>query len=208
MADARNPGGDDAAGKRLEGLAQLVLCHTKLSASEAVLLRKVFPELYALHYGQVWNQLRRRGLEGPAAEDLLQEVFFLLHSEILETGFPIDVPWRLHRITEGKLLNHLRARKRDILSLGLPSSGSEPVRTPPEAERALDLRELSRQLLPMLSDEHREVVEMVILNGVPHAEAAAALGIAPGTLKSRLMAAKDRLLEAAEKLLPPSQRGA
>ena len=36
---------------------------------------------------------------------------------------------------------------------------------------------------------------------------AAVLGIAEGTLKSRLLAAKRALLAAAEPILPPSQRG-
>jgi len=215
VAHAKTPGEENARkqarsseAERLARLAQLVLCRTKLSASEAVLLREVFPEILATHHEQVWSQLRRRGLSGPAAEDLLQDVFLLLHSQILEHGFPDNVPGLLHRLTEGKLLNHVRAQKRDIISIGLPSSGSEPPKTGPEAERALDLKELARRLLPMLSDEHREVVEMVILNGLPHTEAATALGIATGTLKSRLIAAKHRLFELLEQLLPPSQRGA
>ena len=48
----------DKAGKRVcnpkverqEKLTQLVLCRTKLSASEALLLREVFPEILAAHY--------------------------------------------------------------------------------------------------------------------------------------------------------------
>ena len=194
--------------ERRERLTQLVLCRTKLSAREAILLREVFPEIFATHQEQVWNQLQRRGLEGAAAEDLLQEVFLTLHSQILEHGFPDNIPWMLHRLTEGKLLNYLRVRKRDIVSVGLPSSGSEPPKTGPGAESALDLKALPGQVFPMLSDEHREVVDMVILSGVPHTEAAAALGIPLGTLKSRLIAAKRRLSELLEELLPPSQRGA
>jgi hypothetical protein len=66
----------------------------------ALLLREVFPEILASHYDQVWNQLRRRGLSGPEAEDLLQETFFALHNHILEHGFPDHLPAMLQVLTE------------------------------------------------------------------------------------------------------------
>lgn len=193
--------------ERGESLTRLVLCRTSLSASEAALLREVFPEILAAHHDEVWNQLRRRGLDGDEAEDLLQEVFLTLYGHILEHGFPDKLPAMLHTITEGKLLNHVRAGKRTPVSVGLPSSGSEKPRSEPDVERALDLRELARRLLPQLLPEHQGVVDKVILNGLSHADAAAALGLAEGTVKSRLMAAKGALIALAELFLPPSQRG-
>jgi hypothetical protein len=39
--------------ERREPLTQIVLCRTKLSASEALLLREVFPEILASHHDQV-----------------------------------------------------------------------------------------------------------------------------------------------------------
>jgi DNA-directed RNA polymerase specialized sigma24 family protein len=141
--------------ERRERLAQLVLRRTKLSASEAVLLREVFPEILGAHHDQVWNRLRRRGLEGDEAEDLLQEVFLALYHRIVEHGFPDSIPAMLRVLTEGMLLNHVRAKKRAPVSVALPSSGSEKPRSAPDVERALDLRELARRLLPELPPEHR-----------------------------------------------------
>jgi hypothetical protein len=74
--------------ERREQLTPLVLRRSKLSASEALLLRKVFPEILALHQDQVWNRLRKRGLLDQEVEDLVQETFFALHNHILEHGFP------------------------------------------------------------------------------------------------------------------------
>jgi RNA polymerase sigma-70 factor, ECF subfamily len=113
----------------------------------------------------------------------------------------------LHALTAGKVLNHLRAVQRDPLSIGLPSSGSEKPRSQPDVERALHFQEVARSLFSQLSPEHQEVLDKVVVKGYSHTETAAMLGIAEGTVKSRLIAAKRALLALAEPLLPPSQRG-
>jgi RNA polymerase sigma-70 factor (ECF subfamily) len=118
-----------------------------------------------------------------------------------------SLPGWLHTCTERKAINHVRAQKRAPFSIGLPSSGSEKPRSQLDVERALHFQEVARRIFPQLSPEHREVIDKVILKGLTHTEAAALLGIAEGTLKSRLIAAKRALLELVEPLLPPSQRG-
>jgi len=55
--------------ERRERLTQLVLRRSKLSPDEAALLREVFPEIVAAHHDQVWNLLRKRGLDSHEAED-------------------------------------------------------------------------------------------------------------------------------------------
>jgi RNA polymerase sigma-70 factor (ECF subfamily) len=193
--------------ERARMLANLVLRRTKLTASEAAGLREVFPSLRDAHYNPVWKRLRRRGLERSDAEDLHQEVFLALYNHILEHGFPDNVPAMLRTVTERRVLNHVRARKRAPQSIALPSSGSEKPGSEPDVDRALDLREMARRLLPRLSPEHRDVVDLVILNGLSHEDAGFVLDISEGTVKSRLKAAKDDLLALAKRFLPPSQRG-
>jgi RNA polymerase sigma-70 factor (ECF subfamily) len=193
--------------ERRERLTQLVLRRSKLSPDEAALLRKVFPAIMDAHHDQVWNLLRKRGLSSHEAEDLRQEVFLALHNHILENGFVANLPGMLHALTVGKVLNHVRAQKRSPLSIGLPSSGSEKPRSQLDVERALHFREVARRIFSQLSPEHREVIDKVVLKGMTHTDAAAALGLPEGTVKSRLIAAKRALLALAEPLLPPSQRG-
>jgi RNA polymerase sigma-70 factor, ECF subfamily len=141
------------------------------------------------------------------AEDLVQETFFALHNHILEHGFPDSLSGRLRVLTEGKLLNHLRTERRDPVSVGLPSSGSEKPRSDLDVERFLTHRERARRLIDQLSPEHQSVIDTVILKDLSHHDAAALLGVPEGTVKSRLIAAKRELWELANRLLPPSQRG-
>ncbi len=197
---------DDDAAKRHEAMTQLVLRRTALSPSEVLLLRSAFPAIFHAHHDQVWNQLRRRGLDGQEAKDLLQEVFLALHRHIIVQGFPEKIPALLRTITENKLLNHVRAGRRTPVSLGLPSSGSEKPVSAPDISCTLPIQELAIRLFHALSPEHQDVVEKVLVNGLSHHDAAAALGLPEGTLKSRLIAAKREMLLRAAELLPPNQR--
>jgi RNA polymerase sigma-70 factor (ECF subfamily) len=167
-----------------------VVRHTKLSASEAVMLREVFPEILAAHEDQVWSRLRRRGLEGDEVEDLFQEVFLALYHWIVEHGFPDSVGAILAVLTERLLLNHVRARRRAPESVALPSSGSEKPVSGPDVDRVIDLREIAQRLVPELSPELQEVVDVVILSEFSIRDAAVVLGLPEGTVKSRVMAAR------------------
>ena len=100
----------------------------------------------------------------------------------------------------------MRGEKRDPVTLGVPSSGSEKPRSAPEPERALDLVTLARHLLPALSQEHQDVVQAIVLRELSH-EAAAELGLSRTTVTSRLMAAQRHLAAMAGLFLPASQRG-
>jgi RNA polymerase sigma-70 factor (ECF subfamily) len=59
----------------------------------------------------------------------------------------------------------------------------------------------------MLSPDHLDVIEKIVINGLSYRDAAEVLKIPEGTLRSRLMAAKRVLVELASPLLPASQRG-
>jgi len=113
---------------------------------------------------------------------------------------------RLYQLAKRVSWNYKRGEARDPVSVGLPSSGSEPVPTPPDLARALDLQWVAPQLIEQLTDPQREVVELAVLDQLSHGEVAEALEIPIGTVKSRLVAAKRQMRELIERLLPPSQR--
>lgn len=187
-------------------LAQLAARRTALTESEVALLRKVFHGIYLAHHARVWDKLAGRGLDREKVEDLVQDTFRILFQEIKAEGFPDSIPGKLRTIAEHLLLNELRDRRRSPLSLGLPSSGSEPPQSPPRLEGILDRAELARQVRAELSEQQRIEVNLVVVGRLTYAEAAAELDIPVTTLKARIVAAKKVILKVAKRLLPPSQR--
>ena len=191
-----------------ERVAQLLQRRSKLSADEAVLLRKVvFPTIVKAHSAQVSNFLRSWKLERSEKDDLYQETFLTLHSYILERGFPDSIPGMLHSMVEGKVSNYMHVKERVPFSIGLTSSTSEPPRSAPDLDFAVDIRTLVRCFVPQLSLEHREVIDKVIVNGFTYTEAAAVLGIPERTVNSRLAGAKNALYKLVAPVWPASQRG-
>jgi RNA polymerase sigma-70 factor (ECF subfamily) len=193
--------------ERQEKLAALAQKRSKLSPEEAALLGELFPAIVAAYSNLVRDLLRKDGLQSSDADDLLQEVFLALYNKIVETGFVDSIPGMLTSLVTGRSLNHRRSQKRAPFSNDQPTSSTEKPRSQLDVERALHFKGVARQILSRLSPEHKEVIEKVHQKGLSYADAAAALGIPEGTLKSRLLAAKRAFVAAAEKIVPPSQRG-
>lgn len=110
----------------------------------------------------------------------------------------------IYRIGVNRALNYLEKRKRRRVDLSLNEVDWElderkewadsPLRTDPE--KRAELNELQRKLnesLQRLSDEHRAVVVLSDIEGLPHAEIAKIVGCSEGTVKSRLHYAHKQL---------------
>lgn len=194
--------------ERNEKLQQLILCREPLSPAEAELLREVFQRIVAIHREAVWRHLLKAGIPADNAKDLFQDIFATLYIHLLETGFREHLSWTIRAITNNKIMNFRRTEKRSPLSLGVPSSGSEKPTSSSNLDRTLDRRAAARHFFSQLSSEHREVIELIELQGMSYGEAVAILQIPEGTLRSRVTAARRALLRIAQSFLTPSERGA
>lgn len=124
------------------------------------------------------------------AEDAVQEAFIKAHRALwrFRAGAPFR-PWLL-RIAGNEARNRRRsAGRREHLVVqaarAAPAAGAEPDYSAGELAAALD----------RLDPPHREVVLLRHVLELSEAEAAAALGCRPGTVKSRLSRALARLRE-------------
>jgi len=159
------------------------------------LVVKYTPRLYGLVYNMTSNH--------EDANDLLQDVFAKAFRSI--NGFrgkSSFYTW-IHSIAVNMTINFLKKRGRrfqmslDDVDLNIQNdkefieltASSSPI-------READLGELQQKLnesMLKLSPEHRAVVTMFDIQGMPHAEISKILGISEGTVRSRLFYAHRQL---------------
>lgn len=105
------------------------------------------------------------------------------------------LPWLL--ITANNLARNLRRARRRyrVLLDGLPRvvPEADPAEAAMERIQAQQDRRLLRAAFNGLSIRDREILTLCVLEDLSTAQAAAAIGIPPGTVKSRLARAKQRL---------------
>ncbi|MBA3832657.1 MAG: sigma-70 family RNA polymerase sigma factor [Chthoniobacterales bacterium] len=159
------------------------------------LVVKYSPRLYGLIYNMTSNH--------EDTNDMLQDVFAKAYRAIKGfRGKSSFYTW-IHTIAVNMTLNFLKKRGRryhlslDDVDASIQNdkefieltSTSSPV-------READLSELQRRLnesMMKLSEEHRAVVAMFHIQGMPHAEISKILGVSEGTVRSRLFYANRQL---------------
>ena len=181
---------------------------------------RAFDALFA-HYreGVRWHVLRIVRDEA-AADDVTQQVFVQIWTRAEQwKGEGAFEAW-LYRIATNLALNHLRSlRRRKEQTLDVQPSAAlrdEDPRHPedeessapswmvdaaalgPETELA-EHRERLRRLVEELPEEQREALRLVFEEEMGVRDAAEALGVPEGTVKSRLHYAKKRLAQEWEK---------
>jgi RNA polymerase sigma factor (sigma-70 family) len=130
------------------------------------------------------------------AEDAAQEAFVKAYRAL--GRFRAGSPWRpwLLRIVANEARNRRRsAGRREHLALRVASLVPEPEPAPDAAVLVRDERAELTAALGRLEPPHREVVVLRHVLELSEAECAAVLGVRPGTVKSRLSRALDRLRE-------------
>lgn len=159
------------------------------------LVVKYTPRLYGLVYNMTSNH--------EDTNDLLQDVFSKAYKSIRGfRGKSSFYTW-IHSIAVNMTLNFLKKRGRRFhLSLddidGNVQNDKEFLELTATSSpvREADLTELQRRLnesMMKLSDEHRAVVTMFHIQGMPHAEISKILGVSEGTVRSRLFYANRQL---------------
>jgi len=166
-----------------------------------------FEEIVRRYQRRVYAVALRIVRRHDVADDVAQEAFVRAHRNLnrFDTARPFG-PW-ICRITANLALNHLRSpRSREQ---ELPEGHAERASERPdplgellddEARRVLD------RALGELPAEQRAVFVMRVMEDLSYREIADALGIAQGTVMSRLFRARERLREALQPYLGSAQR--
>ena len=159
------------------------------------LIRRYHPRIYALLYNMTSNR--------EDAEDLAQDVFFRAYKALPRfKGDSSFYTWT-YRIAVNRAISFLKTRKKRAgLSLDDVDGGVErdpayvelsSQGTPFREATISEIQEKLNKALQTLSENHRTVVVMHDIQGIPHDEIAKTLGISSGTVRSRLFYARKLL---------------
>ena len=161
-------------------------------------------------YGLVYNMTSNK----EDTHDLLQDIFAKAYRSLRRfRGNSTFYTW-IYSIAVNMTLNFLKKRKRragysfDDVDSGIQNDpafidqahGANP-------RRQSNINELQKKLneaMQTLSEDHRSVVTMFDIQGMPHAEISEILGVSEGTVRSRLFYAHKQLQGYLEEFLTPT----
>ncbi|MDE0860815.1 MAG: sigma-70 family RNA polymerase sigma factor [Akkermansiaceae bacterium] len=150
-------------------------------------------------YGMVYHMTANK----EDTHDLLQDIFAKAYRSLKRfRGKSTFYTW-IYSISTNMTLNFLKKRKRrSALSLDNVDSGIQNndalvdlghASNPRHQSNINELQKKLNEALQALSEDHRAVVTMFDIQGVPHAEISRILGVTEGTVRSRLFYAHKQL---------------
>jgi RNA polymerase sigma factor (sigma-70 family) len=168
---------------------------------------EAFGELYRRHGKRIYNYLFRRLGSWSEAEDLLASVFLEAYRRRNEAVIEEEriVGW-LFGIATNLARNQQRSVWRARRLLGQLVSLPSMARPDPDAAARAEAREQVRALLERvrrLPKGQQDVIALCLWSGLTYEEAAVALSVPVGTVRSRLARARAALAE----LEQPSRHG-
>ena len=153
--------------------------------------RQAFAELVRRHQSQVRAVLRRltRGDTG-LADDLAQETFVLAWRNIRRFRFEARFSTWLYRIAFNAWQSEARKKHEVLLEVdgGAPPT-ADAVHELPDVASRVDLE----RAMEVLSEGERAAIAACYYADLSHEEAASALGIPLGTVKTHVLRAKAKL---------------
>lgn len=179
-----------------------------IAAPEPVAL-PAFDVLYDAHFDLVWRTARRLGVPEGSADDVVQDVFLVLHRRLAEYDGRTPVKRWILGMTMRVVSDHRRRyRRKDAPCVPQPADSDGNVllasdRPPPCAEVEIDEKvRLLDSLLAQLSEDKREVLVLTELEEMTATEIGELLGVNVNTIYARIRAARQEF----EKLYARHQR--
>lgn len=153
-----------------------------------------FKALYRQYFHFVWSSARRFGVPPDAMDDLVQEVFIVIHAKLATLERPEALHSWIYGVVRRTASNHRRAlRTQQAAGILHEVAGEAESHEPTPFDRLktnADLQ-LLLSLLAELDEPKREVFELIEIDELTVPEAAEILEIPLNTAYSRLRAARQ-----------------
>ena len=164
---------------------------------------RAFEQLFQQYHRGIYNTIYQMTHNDADAADLTQEVFVRAYRALPRLQTPEAFTSWLYRIAVNLSRNWLRDRGRvRVESLEQPGEEGEegntreiadPNSDPAVLAQTRDMQERVQKAIAGLSPDHRRVVTLHHLEGMPVEEIARIVGCSIGTVKSRLSRAREHL---------------
>jgi RNA polymerase sigma-70 factor (ECF subfamily) len=168
-----------------------------------------FLDLYEMHLAFVWNGVRRLGVHESAVEDVVQEIFLVVHRKLDDFEGRSSIRTWLFGIAV-RVVRHHRRKQRgagptpsdDVESLVDPRG-----RSPHEAAEQGQMVDILNRLLDELDDDKREVLVLAELEQMTAPEIAEITGANLNTVYWRLRAARQEFERIVTRFRAQRERG-
>jgi RNA polymerase sigma-70 factor (ECF subfamily) len=151
-----------------------------------------FEDLYRQHASRIYGLACRMTGSATDGEDLLQEVFLLVHRKLGSFKGDSSLGTWIYRLATNCCLDFLRSRQHRQQRTTETLDDVLPVRAAGPQPFRIDRLDLERAIL-QLPAGYRAAFVLHDVEGFDHAEVAAQLGIAEGTSKSQVHKARLKI---------------
>ncbi len=160
------------------------------AAPPAAVVRLELDDVYREHFPFVWRSARRLGVRDGSLDDVVQEVFVIVHRKLGEFEGRSSIKTWLFGITLRVARAHRRRRGAADDAVD-PDTLQTGVLSPSESLEKADAVRLLHAILDEMDDERREIFVMAELEQLAMPEIAATLGVNVNTAYARLRAARQ-----------------
>jgi len=168
-----------------------------------VIMTKTTEELWQLVHDGLRAFIAKRVNDQVHVDDILQEVFVRAHQQIDSVNDPRRLVSWIYQVTRNAIIDHYRKprRQREILSglsaelEGIDEVAKTSTTTHPGdvAEPRAELAACLRPMIERLSQDYRDAITLVEINGMTQQAAATQMGISLSGMKSRVQRGRKQL---------------
>jgi RNA polymerase sigma-70 factor (ECF subfamily) len=158
-----------------------------------------FESIYRQNFDFVWSSVRRLGVSPASMDDVVQEVFLVIHARLHTVYHPQALRSWIYGIARRTVSGYHRSRRVKEASgaaLAVEPSAKPLARTPFDLVEQNDQVRLLFRLLEELDEPKREVFMMAELDELTVPEIAETLKLPLNTVYSRLRVARQAFEEA------------
>jgi RNA polymerase sigma-70 factor, ECF subfamily len=165
--------------------------------AEAI-MTKTTEELWQLVHDGLRAFIAKRVSDQGHVDDILQEVFMRVHRQMDAVNDPRRVVSWIYQITRNAIIDHYRkpGRQREVpagLSAELEVLNEVSETAADTAELRAELAGCLRPMIEQLSQDYRDAITLVELQGLTQQAAAKQMGISLSGMKSRVQRGRARL---------------